>query len=78
MYTMTVSQLERALNNNRYILLDLDWGSCGYMMGINCKIAKLKSMLASRRLRHGNSLTDFHGFRACSFQEYITHKNSFV
>lgn len=74
-YRMTVSEVVKALNANKYIL-----ARCYYqgLFGVNCAIMKTKHTKRARKQRHGGQKTTIVGFIPCSFHEYLSHKKGFV
>lgn len=71
MKNMTAFQLDKICKANRYVLLRLPDGN---LMAINCKCAEI----AKRKNGFdGNKETVFVSYRACNFNEYISHKPPF-
>lgn len=75
MTQMTVRQVEKALKNNKYILLRI---STNVVLGINCGILKTESVKESLKAKKPNEKTPYLGFRSCSFQEYLSNKEAFL
>ena len=74
MKTLTVKQLIKACENNKYI-------ACrklnNQLIGVNCKIVYLKSI----RQKNENSLqnlTNYISFKPINFSEYIRLKTPFI
>jgi hypothetical protein len=63
---MTVKQLEKACQENKYILLRY---YDGYLTGVNCKVAKLARK--RKPLLKDTDKTDYIGFIPCNLDQYI-------
>jgi len=66
-YRMTVSQVRKAIEGKKYILLR-DYN--GRLYGINTGIAKIKGNAD----KNGNKKTVFVSYLDCGLMEYITYK----
>ena len=69
---MTFEQLQKALENNNYILLRTHWG---LVLAVNCKA---KRLMINRYKFNPKTKSSFISFTPCSFSEYISNKTPFL
>jgi hypothetical protein len=70
MKNMMVSQIKKACEENRFIVLR---HASGFLMGVNCRVATLKKLEDKVDLE-----TDYMSFYPASFHEYISLKAPFI
>lgn len=71
MNTLTIAQVKKASNSNKYLLLRF---ASGHLMGINSGCVK-KAIQRSKK--HLNSKSDFVSFVPVGLNEYINYKHPF-
>ena len=74
METLTVSQLIKACNNNRFIAVRYTDNS---LVGINCGIVKIKSIQLKNEGRLNNK-TNYISYKPIDFHTYINLKTPFI
>jgi hypothetical protein len=65
---MTCRQLDKACENNRYILCRLLYGK---QVGLNCKISKI---IQKKNNYHPQGETKVISYSPCDFNTYLNHK----
>ena len=71
-YRMTVGELVKACEGNKFILLR--HAKLG-LVGMNCGVMKISLKQTPRK---NDQLTNMIGYIVCSFHEYINYKTPFV